>query len=301
MLLAFLMSTGRAVAAPAVNVLFYGNSFMNNVGVPGMFQKVALAGGQTQPNIVNASVNSQDLEYHYTSNSSIISSSVYSTQWNYVVLQEHSTKPTNITYGTPDIGNPTNFKTYAKLLSDAVKANSPGAQSIFMQTWSRSPMATIDLPRFYPSLTADKTAPYVDAANKMQDELIQYYNEAAALTGGKVARVGEAFRASGYDLSLYNVDDYHETAKGGLLAALILYQTVYGADASAISYSTMNSHLNLNPLGFKGPTADADWAAFVSLATAVPEPGISVVAMVAVAWALGRHSSRRDDVCPPCR
>lgn len=283
-------------AAPALDILFYGNSFTlmgsngsDINGVPTLMQRVATAAGQTTPNVVNASVSGQTLAGHISSNTAVISSSPQSGSWDYVVLQEYSTLPTNIS----GVGNPTAFKNNAQTLYGKVKANSPGVKAVAFETWSRHPNNTTDLGAWYPSASLPT---YTAKANQMQAELKQYYGEAQTQLGGDTvcgfAPVGDAFKASGWDVSLYNGDLYHESLKGAVLSAVILYETIYKDNAADISYTTINTNLTLSNYGIYDA---ATWNSVTALAdasvAAVPEP--TSLALLAVGGLLLTARRRR--------
>lgn len=259
-------------AAPALDILFYGNSFTLQgaavagvTGVPELVQRIATSAGQTTPNVVNAAVSGQTLSYHITSNTGVISSSPESGSWDYVVLQEYSTKPTDIS----GVGNPAGFKADAQTLYGKVKANSANVKPVLFETWSRHPNDTSELGAWY---TSASLPTYTAKANQMQSELKKYYGEARTLLGPNcgLASVGDAIQATGWDASLYNGDFYHESSKGALLAALVIYETIYGDNTADIPYATMNANLTLssysvgNAAAWNTLTAQAD--------AAVPEP-----------------------------
>lgn len=84
--------------------------------------------------------------------------------------------------------------------------------------------------------------------------------------------VGDAFQAGGY-IGFYGGDYYHENNRGAVLAALVLYETIYCADSRQIPYATMGQHL---VLGDYAVNTVAQWQTYTSLAHAsvvsVPEP-----------------------------
>jgi hypothetical protein len=291
-------AVGSASAAgPALNILVYGNSFVNNTGLPYMFANFAQGFGQTRPVMVNAAVNSQALSFHIAATTSIVAPNTSVTnyisdnslnkncsgKWDYVILQEYSTKPTNITYAS--LGNPTAFKADAKTLYQMVAADSPKVTPVLMETWARQPGNT-DLGRYYSGLTG--TA----AANQMQSELHQYYGEARAGIGNSImglASVGDAFQTLNFDARYYAADLYHESYPGAALACLILYDTIYHDTASRFSYDTVNGLMGWDNLSRYGVTS-ADWPALVAAAdaaaspAAVPEP--STLTLLGVAGVL---------------
>lgn len=323
-------ATGSALAAaPAQNILFYGNSFTANLNLPWMFANIAGGLGQTRPNAVNAAVGSEDLAFHIAVQNSNVAISPNTSvkhwiddnslnnnssgKWNYVVLQEYSTKPTNITYpngntglpygipaGSP-LGNGPAFISDASTLYNMVKTNSPTVTPILFESWTRQPGNTADLGHFYPALTAPGTpAAYLNAANQMQSELHQYFDQARTVLGGDtvagLADVGDAFQTLGYETKLYGGDLYHEGYLGQIMACLVLYDTIYNDNVSRFTFDYVDGHIGYDNLTRNGLTS-AEWPAFAAAADAaahpvlVPEPaGLGLLA--AGAMMLLRRRSR---------
>lgn len=299
-----------SAAEPALNVLFYGNSYMNNLGVPNIFANVASRlGGHTKPNVVNGSVNSQALSFHIAVQTSNVPVAPNTTvnhwindntlnnnatgKWDFVVLQELSTNPTNIAGN-----NPAGFKADAQTLFNLVKADTPTVSPVLLETWARHSTSP-NYPGFYPSLTAGGS-PYYAAATKMQSELRQYYGEARTLLGGStvgLASVGDAFESIGglsnpnmFGGNLYNssdVDMSHEGFVGAFLTALVLYDTVYHDNVSRFTWAQVSANSYWGePLSARG-VGQPEWNILAAAAdayaspAAVPEP-TSLLSMLVV-------------------
>jgi hypothetical protein len=284
---AFALAAASSAASPAgaqTNILFYGNSFTNVGPVPSIFKSVAIADGQTALNVENAAVNSQTLGYHLANNTTVITNPQDFTespgfQWNYVIMQEYSTRPTNVTSSDPKDSDPASFKADAQSLYNTVKAHSPAVTPILFETWARSPNNTAQLPGYYPALSTG-----LARSTQMQSELRQYYNEAQAQIGSRLAPVGDAFESAGFDDSLYSSDWYHESNKGALLAALVLYDTVYNEQTLDIPYATLDSAL-AGGLASYGIANATQWQSLATLADqSVPEP--ATLALLATALPL---------------
>jgi hypothetical protein len=282
--------------AAGLNILWYGNSFVNTIQLPTVFQEVAVAGGKTQPYVANAAVDSMTLQWHITNNEGPITADLPAGKtWDYVVEQEYSTRPTNISPSSfPSLNpNPAQFISDAKTLDNDVKtkSSSPNVKPILMETWSRS-LSNTDLPNWYPSPTYPTQ---IARATEMQTELHNYYNQAQANIGAvaQVAPVGDAFEADGWSDTLYQSDFYHEDNEGGLLAALVLYQTVYGANSTLISYSAMNGQLP-GGLAAYGIGSTSAWSQFTTLAeSVVPEPSSMVLLGAGALLSLARRPQSR--------
>ena len=106
----------------------------------------------------------------------------------------------------------------------------------------------------------------------MQMEIRTNYQAAAELIAAdepaadlRLAPVGDAFERGGFPLDFYGADLYHADNLGPLLAALVLYKTIYGAtvtnipyaDAVAAGWTTMSSN---------------DWTRVTSLAEGLAPP-----------------------------
>jgi hypothetical protein len=281
-----------AQASGGLNILWYGDSFINTVQVPYIFQDVAVAAGKASPFIGNPSVDGETLQWEIANNEGPITTDLPAGQtWNYVVEQEYSTRPTNIspTLFPSQLGNPAQFISDTKTLYNDVKtkSNSPNVKPILMETWSRS-LSNSSLSSWYPSPTYPTQ---LSRATEMQTELHNYYNQAQANIGSvaQVSPVGNAFQADNWDNSLYQSDFYHEDNEGGLLASLVLYQTIYGANSTLISYSAMNSQLT-GGLAAYGISNTTQWSQFTTLAeSVVPEPGSVFLVSIGALLSLRRR------------
>lgn len=319
-------ASSAPAADPAKNILFYGNSFTANLNLPWMFANIAGGLGQARPNAVNAAVGSQDLSFHIavqTSNTAVAPNTTVkhyindnalngsaSGKWDVVVLQEYSTKPTNITYpnsntvpyGIPNgspLGNAAGFINDAKTLYGLVKADTSTVTPVLFESWARQPGNTTDLGHYYPSITVSGTpAAYRAAADQMQSELKQYFGQARTDLGGDtmagLASVGDAFEALNYDTKLYGGDLYHEGYVGQMLACFVLYDTIYDDHISRFSYDYVDSHMGYDSMSRWGLAA-ADWPAFSAAAdaashpVAVPEPASASVLVIGAGILLRRR------------
>jgi hypothetical protein len=222
---------GAARADEPLTILFYGNSFTLGSGsseaevlggVPGVVGILATAAGHADPNIENAAASGQTLTWHLTNNLAVISTpqdfvADPGFQWDYVVLQGYSTRPTHI-------GALNQFRTDLLALYGEVRSHSPGAGAILYETWARAPGH-----EYYSG--ANPSFPGGPA--QMQEELRAGYREAEQdidITLGAdrawVAPVGDAWEDTGW-ANLHASDLYHANSRGTYLAALVIYGTVY--------------------------------------------------------------------------
>ena len=221
----------RAGTEEPRTVLFFGNSFTIGIGsaeaqslggVPGVFADLAVAAGHPQPNVENAAVSGQSLTWHLANNTDVITDPVDFTeapgfQWDHVVLQGFSTRPTHI-------GNLPLFRTDLLALFTEVRNHSPSASAVLFETWARAPGHS-----YY---TGDPPS-FPGGPAQMQQELRDGYELArqdvdAAHGAGvaAVAPVGDAWESTNWD-NLHSGDLWHAGARGTYLTALVIYGTVY--------------------------------------------------------------------------
>lgn len=115
-------------------VLFIGNSFTigsGGGGVPGIFDRLAQAGGQPDPDTVMQAVGGVDFKYHYQSAATL--AAIASKPWTHVILQNYSTQPTHL-----NSGSVADHYNYGTLLYEKIRQNNPQTQVILFETWSRS-------------------------------------------------------------------------------------------------------------------------------------------------------------------
>ena len=276
-LLAFVLITGVAQAEP-LNVIFYGNSFTFGAGstrpVDSVFRDIATIAGHDRPYTISAAVSGQDLEWHVNNNTQrIVSSIPPGNNWDFIVMQEHSTKLTRAYTGSPSFPESIEeSKTTAVQLHNVAKAHSPNVRPVLYETWARGPGHA-----FYTGAN-----PLFANPNEMQAEVRAGYDALQAAlddaAGGELtllAPVGDAWKEANYD-NLHAGDLWHAQNRGTLLAALVIYGTVYG-DLTT-SDIDLSQRRVLESLGLT--QADAEFltaAADAALAAEVPEPNAAVL------------------------
>ena len=267
---------GRAEEAPK-DILFFGNSFTQSAGgVEKIVHDLAVAAGHPEPYVRALAVGGKDLAYFAAGAAHAID--VWAPTdgvWDHVVMQEHSLRPTT----HPTEGDPAAFRTSALALYQLMLDHSPGADATLFETWARPPGNSEVYPSIWPN------------AATMQHELWENYNLAkddlnAAHGPGRadVAPVGEAFLAAHWNN--LNADDlWHANTRGGFLAGLILYGTIYDdPTVSDLDVTAIAGALGLS-------AADAQELSAVADAALVPGPGAGALALVGCA-SLARRRRR---------
>jgi hypothetical protein len=234
-----------ALSARADDILFIGNSFTYgemaplvkiNGGVPKLFEEIALAKGkQVATSAVTAG--GKDWSYHLAQPAT--ATALGSKTWTWVVLQDLSTRPTQV-------GNVEQFMRDGETFSERIAQKSHNAGILLYETWTRPPGL------FY------KLGPgrVFSGPGQMMDELHQSYsqlrNDLAAKNPNRevrVALVGTAFArvAAEYPaINLNAVDQHHATAEGYYLAALVMYETVYHDSAKGAPTRFFHGELTIS-------------------------------------------------------
>lgn len=275
--------TSIASAAPK-NVLFYGNSFTLGFGssrsVNALFKDIAVAAGHEEPLVQSAAASGQSLNWHLNNNTAAIFTLIPPDRdWDALVMQEHSTKLTEVFTGAPAYPQSIEqSKTDAVALHNLAKSRSPDVTPVLYETWARGPGHA-----FYTGADPDYADP-----SEMQAQVRAGYDQLKAAldeaNGGEtalIAPVGDAWEEANYD-RLHANDNWHAQNRGTLLAAMVIYGTVYGDDSIAdIPLDGVLGSLNL---------AAADGIQLSRAAEAVlapiPEPTAAALLLLSVAASL---------------
>ena len=266
--LAALTVVQSASAAP-LNVIFYGNSFTLGFGstrsVNSLFQDIATAAGHDTPLAQSAAASGQSLNWHVNNNTTSIYTSIpLDRDWDYIVMQEHSTKLTRTYTNTPVYPASIDQSEQDVVdLYDVAAFRSPDVVPVLYETWARGPghsFYTGGSP-VYPGGPAEMQA----EVRTGYDRLKQSLDDAHGSDFARIAPVGDAWENINYDRTHAN-DLWHAQNRGTLLAALVIYATIYGdPTTSDIDLSGVLSSLGLTAQDGAELTAAAD-------ATYVPEP-----------------------------
>jgi len=219
----FLFVSGLAAPGQAEEILFFGNSYtqgsgdvaVSRLGVPKLVEGIARAKGRkiaTEMVVAGG----KDWGFHLTQSGTV--EVLAAKKWDWVVLQDFSTKPTHVGSVEEHLKNGEEF--YRR-----IHAGSPGARIMLYETWARAAGN---------SLYGDKG--FRDP-EEMNEELHRGYAASRAgmeaLEAGEqvmIAPVGPAFALSlkkHPELILHAVDKHHASARGSYLAALVLYATLF--------------------------------------------------------------------------
>ena len=230
-------------------VLFIGNSFTigsGGGGVPGIFDRLAQAGGQVDPTTLMQAVGGQDFQYH--SQNATTLATIASQPWTHVILQNYSTEPTHLASGSA-----ADHYTYGTALYEKIIQNNPLTQVILFETWSRSAAHSL--------ITGVSSPTSFASTSEFQTELRTNYqglaNSLNATHPGNppvgVAPVGDAWENAGalrdasdpLFVSLHGSDNYHGNNNGYYLAACVFYSVIYGTSPHGLGTNSLITSLNL--------------------------------------------------------
>lgn len=288
---AVVLAAATAPAQPK-HVIFYGNSFTFGAGstssVNSLFTDIATAAGHDTPFVRSAAVSGQDLEFHVTSNTASIFSTIPPAEdWDFIVMQEHSTKLTRAYDGSPSFpASIEESKTNAVALHEVAKSRSADVVPVLYETWARGPghaFYTGGSPLF--TGPAEMQAEIRDGYNQLKTSLDANAGEDLTL----IAPVGDAWEEANFD-NLHSGDLWHAQNRGTLLAALVIYGTIYeDKTTSDIDLTGVLASLNLTASDGAFLTAAAD----ATLGGEIPEPHAAVgVASFLVVAAMQRFGMR---------
>lgn len=199
-----------AKAAPNkdLKVLFVGNSYVYVNELPKLLGDLAKSAPKgPQISFESVTPGGVTLRKHFESTGAL--EKIRAGEFTHVVLQGQSLEP---------VANPEEFLTFAHKLAKEVEKS--GATVVFYQTWARQAGA-----KEYGEAWSGGTP------QKMQDGLSAAYAKAAADFGGRVARVGDAWRAAleaKDPPKLFDADGSHPSQSGTYLAACVFYETLTG-------------------------------------------------------------------------
>lgn len=230
-LLAVLLTVATSSVSRAdtpLNLLFIGNSFTAGGPIGHLVRDLATDAGWATPNVQYVAPGGQTLGFHLTNPDTV--NAIGQGGWDYVVLQEFSTGPTD------NAGDPAAFKSNATSLYDQVKLSSPNANVVLYETWAREANHSI-----YPGTFTNPA--------QMQAQLRTHYNDAAdnyipanstatVTTDVSVAPAGDAWENylnSGGTIRLHATDDYHAGTNGKYLSSAVIYSTIYERSVAGLS------------------------------------------------------------------
>ncbi|MGE0788175.1 MAG: hypothetical protein AB7S26_21060 [Sandaracinaceae bacterium] len=214
---------------PPNEVFFVGNSFTFGGPVPVLVHDLAVYAGYPEPNVEYRAIGGQTLEGHRADRAADGAPARVAEGWDVVVLQELSTRPTD------QIGPAERFKADATWFYDLAKTANEDCEIILYETWARRAGHPIYDSTFTDpaQMQAELRFHYNDAA----DRYIPMFATSARASDVRVAPAGDAWElqlAAGEPPILHASDDYHASAAGQYLNALVIYSTIYHRRADGL-------------------------------------------------------------------
>ena len=218
-LVVWLRRTGDEAPAPyvdvpgATRVLFVGNSYTYVNDLPRTFAQVAASLGV--PSTVDMiAPGGFTLEQH--SGHPVTRQRIQSRAWDFVVLQEQSQRSA---FDERQVAR--EVIPAAIALDSLVHQSSPGARTVFYETWGRRDGDQENC----------KPVPRVCTYAGMQERVTDTYAELGRRTGAVVAPVGRAWagvRRTHPEVNLYQPDGSHPSPQGTYLAACVFVAAIFG-------------------------------------------------------------------------
>jgi hypothetical protein len=228
------------------NVLFFGNSFTFGAsvpilhahgGVPKLVEAIARAKGF---DMFADSVTAGGMNWSYHLAQPVTAQALANRVWDWVVLQDESTRPTRI-------GNVGQFMRDGEIFSDRIAQHSPHAGILLFETWARPPgffYLHPDGNRFTgpPDMMADLHQSYA----RLGEDLAARNKQRPV----RVAPVGTAFarcRAEAPEIPLDARDRHHSTPEGYYLVALVIEETLHPGSVKGAPVTFFQGAMTIPP------------------------------------------------------
>lgn len=190
-----------------ISVLFIGNSYTYYNNLWDLFKMVADIQGDVVEvsHVTNGGWTLQQMGDINDEFGKIVDKRLKEEKFDIVILQEQSTRPV--------IDKDIFFDSVTNLVN---KINQNGAKVYLYETWGRK--------------KGNIVLEQLKLTNKsMTEKLVESYSEIANKLNIKVCHVGTAFYNinNNFDIELYDEDKTHPSYIGSLLAALVIYKTIF--------------------------------------------------------------------------
>lgn len=208
----FIFISVNVAVSQTSNVLFIGNSYTGVNNLPALVRSVALANGDSI-DVDSNTPGGFTFEGHSTDATTI--AKIYLKQWDFVVLQEQSQRPS-----FPPSQVMTDVYPYAHLLDSMILDNNPCSETVFYMTWGRKNGDASNCGVWPPVCTYEG----------MQARLRESYMEMGVQNHATVSPVGAVWsyvRSQNPAFDLYQPDESHPSIHGSYLAACTMYATMF--------------------------------------------------------------------------
>ena len=193
-------------------VCFIGNSYTSYNDLPGIINDLATSDGNSLLDTAMTPGGST-LEYHSTLSFTLVA--IAADDWDYVVLQEQSQRPS-----FPWVQVTEDVIPYAEVLIDSIRVANACAIPVFFNTWGRR--------------DGEPMWDSINTFTKMNQRLHHAYDYMADEFSAKLSPVGIGFEHIANDdetpvpfIDLYTGDGSHPSIFGSYLAACIFYEILF--------------------------------------------------------------------------
>jgi hypothetical protein len=216
-----------AGAADTLRVLYIGNSYTHFQELPKIVSRMAAAGGDSIFYGMNAP-GGYTLEQHSADITTL--NLIAQGNWDFVVLQEQSQKPS-----FPEGQVAAEVYPFAKELDSLVHHYNPCAKTVFYMTWGRKNGDAQNCAGWPPVCTYRG----MDSLLQLRYTIMAEDNNAWI---SPVARAWRYLRTNNPAIDLYHPDASHPSAAGSYAAAACFYSLFLGKDPAGNSYNfTLNN------------------------------------------------------------
>lgn len=200
-----------------LKILFIGNSLTFGNSLPAMLEgMVSESHSSKRIQVDMVTIGGATLKKHWLEGRA--KAAIEQGEWDYVVLQEHSTLGSTLVNGSPRISDPQTFHMFVKLFNTVIQRS--GGQTLLFLTWANEDK---------PLDQAFLNKAYVDIATDLGATVIP------------VGPVWQQVRQSLPDIKLYLEDKLHPTAEGTYVAASVFYAHLLGEGLVRVS-GAIRSH-----------------------------------------------------------
>lgn len=222
LIITILTLLSNCLPAQTTKILLVGNSYTAANNLASVISQLSLSLGDTaQVYAVNPGGYTFELHTVYAPTLSMIDSM----DWDYVVLQEQSQRPS-----FPQSQVEVEVYPYARYLDSLIHVNNQCTETVFYMTWGRK----------YGDAGNCAFWPPVCTFTGMQQQLRDSYVKMADDNDALVAPVGEAWERSWNTDSTINLwvsDNSHPDVTGTYLAACVFYATIFRQSPVGASYT----------------------------------------------------------------
>lgn len=211
------------------NVLFIGNSYTGYNNLAGMVSTCATSAGDAITFDTHTPGGTTFLQH---STNATVEQKISADNWDFVVLQEQSQRPS-----FPDAQVANQVYPYATKLDSMIKHHNPCAETVFYMTWGRKNGDASNCPTWPPVCTYAG----MDSLLHLRYKIMAETNDAIV---AQVGAVWNYIRQNHPEIELYNLDESHPSLIGSYVAACCFYTTIFRKNPQLITWnSTLDSQM----------------------------------------------------------